>query len=440
MTHAAIIYSHSITPRLTYLVDFLSRYYGVSFKLTSDETAYVKADTGCRINYSYHAIAPEEIWIHPHALLFESAVHEVKIECFTYHKYKVFFKTEGHMGFDLFAGIFYLISRYEEHLPHKTDAYGRYAHENALAHREGFLQLPLVNYWLEDFRSMLAGKNEAFQATRPDFHLLPTYDIDMAWSYCHKGFQRNAGALLQSFLSGKWRRLSERVKVLRKKIPDPFDAYDWMDELHRKHGLEPVYFFLVAHHRGKYDRNISTENPAFRQLIQETAARYPLGLHPSWASGDHPFLLPREKRWLEQLTHRPVHASRQHFIRFQLPQTYRYLAAAGITDEYSMGYGSTNGFRASIASSYYWYDLKHEESTSLLLHPFCFMDATAYYEQGLDAEQAFVELMQYYKVTREVGGRMITIWHNSFLGTDALGTVWKDTYQRFLETISETSG
>lgn len=199
MTYAALIYSHTITPRLSYIVDFLSRYYGCLFKLTSDEAGFLKSDISCKINYSYHRLGAGEIWIHPHVLLFESAIHPVKVGCFPYKNCKAFFKTEGEPGFDLFAAVFYLISRYEEYLPHKKDIYGRYAHENAVAFREGFLHLPLVNIWLEDFRTLLSQKDPLFTTPHSSFDFLPTYDIDMAWSYRHKGFKRNAGAILKLF-------------------------------------------------------------------------------------------------------------------------------------------------------------------------------------------------------------------------------------------------
>jgi exo-beta-1,3-glucanase (GH17 family) len=101
-----------------------------------------------------------------------------------------------------------------------------------------------------------------------------------------------------------------------------------------------------------------------------------------------------------------------------------------------MGYGSINGFRASIATSYYWYDLKNEEKTQLQIHPFCFMDANSYYEQQLPAEAAFEELMQYYDAVKSVNGTMITIWHNNFLGTDRNFTGWKEIYRQFVSAVA----
>ena len=66
-----------------------------------------------------------------------------------------------------------------------------------------------------------------------------------------------------------------------------------------------------------------------------------------------------------------------------------------MTDDYSMGYGSINGFRASVASSFYWYDLEKERQTNLRIHPFCFMDANSFYEQRQDPQQTFEELIHY---------------------------------------------
>src|SRR5215216_3139565 len=114
MSYAALIFSHSITPRLQYIVDFVSRFYGQAFRLTSDEEKYINAPESCKINYGYHRLAPGEIFIHSHVLLFESSLRQVKVECFDNGRHPFFFKTEGDFGFDILAAIFYLISRYEE--------------------------------------------------------------------------------------------------------------------------------------------------------------------------------------------------------------------------------------------------------------------------------------------------------------------------------------
>src|SRR4030095_3208799 len=106
----------------------------------------------------------------------------------------------------------------------------------------------------------------------------------------------------------------------------------------------------------------------------------------------------------------------------------------GIEDDFSMGYGSINGFRASVASAFHWYDLEDEKQTKLLIHPFCFMEANSFFEQKLTAQQALEELQHYYKAVRLVSGTLITIWHNSFLGTSELFKGWKEVYQEFISS------
>jgi hypothetical protein len=437
MKPAALIYSHTITPRLQYTVDFLSHYYGLHFKLTSSEDGYRSDECSCKINYSYHRLLEAEIWINSHVLLFETEERNVKIECFIKNGYKAFFKTDGEVGFDILAGIFFLISRYEEYLPHQKDSYGRYAYENSVAWKESFLKQPLVNIWLEDFRKLLQQKNPEFSQVLDRFVFLPTYDIDMAWSYKNKGFFRNFAAMLALFFRGKWRSLGRRINVLRGSRQDPFNAYQWMDNLHRENNIYPLYFFLVAESTGKYDKNISRQNKEFVQLIQDLDAKYTIGLHPSWASGDDHRLVAEEKKWLEEVIEKPLEASRQHYIRFDVPDTYRHLLAAGISADHSMGYGSINGFRASIATPYYWYDLKEESPTSLMVHPFCFMDANSYYEAKQTPEEAYQELMLLYNEIKMVNGTMITIWHNNFLGDDPGFEGWKEIYQQFINNLHQ---
>jgi hypothetical protein len=132
-----------------------------------------------------------------------------------------------------------------------------------------------------------------------------------------------------------------------------------------------------------------------------------------------------------------VNKSRQHYIRFNLPEGYQRLITAGITDDYSMGYGSINGFRASVASSFYWYDLEKEVQTALRIHPFCFMDANALYEQRQDTVTSLNELQHYHAVCKSVNGTLITIWHNNFLGTAKEFTGWKEMYEQFIAQVQQ---
>jgi len=143
--------------------------------------------------------------------------------------------------------------------------------------------------------------------------------------------------------------------------------------------------------------------------------------------------LEEEIETLVNFTNKPVSKSRQHYIRMEIPDTYRLLISKGITEEYSMGYGSINGFRASVASPFYWYDVQHDIKTNLLIHPYCYMEANSFFEQHYTAQQAAVELQQYHDVVKAVGGELITIFHNHFVTEQPQWVAWRNMYAAFLD-------
>ena len=362
-----LLYTSHISSRLRYIVDFISReLFDEAIILTTDMEAFTQS-TYPLLNYSDREISEGEFFLRRTPLLMEAGIREQPVECFELNFHKAFFPTEGDFPFDIFAASFYLLSRYEEHLPGPPDSYGRYDHTRSLAYREGFLDLPLVNIWLQEFKKALSLKFPDLIFRYPSFKFIPTYDIDMAYSWLHKGWRRNAAGLLKSVVNGGWRSVSQRIKVLRGKRPDPFDAYEWLDSLHLYCRLRPYYFFLVASRQIGVDKNISPDNHHFRELVNYHAKGYRIGVHPSWQSGDKETLLKEEIEWMETMTEKKITRSRQHYIRFALPATYRQLIKYGIDQDFSMGYGSINGFRASVASSFYWYDLEKEERTTLRL-------------------------------------------------------------------------
>jgi len=431
-----IVYTKQITSRLQYISDFIGReIIGKPFELTDDISVFQNYN-GPKLNYSSENIPNCQLSVVNCQLLFENAINEQKIECFEVNGFKAFFKTTGDYAFDIFAASFYLLSRYEEYIPHKKDMYGRYAHENSLGYTERFLNLPLINIWLDDFKKSLRQKFPHLTTHDSRFTFEPTYDIDEAYSYKYKGLLRTAGGTLRSIVNGEWSMVNERIKTLNEKTNDPFDSYEWMDALHEKYKLKPKYFFLIPSKNGKYDKNILPTHSAMQQLIKRHAEKYDIGIHPSWQSGNDDNTLKNEIETLEEIADKKITTSRQHYIRFNLPDGYRRLIGAGITDDHSMGYGSINGFRASVASSFYWYDLEREQTTNLLIHPFCYMEANSFFEQRLSPEQSFEEMTHYYNVVRSVNGTMITLWHNTFLGTDKYYAGWREIYQKFIEYIS----
>ncbi len=428
-----LILSDIITPRLQYVADFIFKEnFGVEYTITTNVKDFEKSDV-IKINYTKDQLAGDVINISGSRLLFEKKIHKQNIEIFQVNDLPAFFKNESrfeNFPFDIFAATFFLISRYEEYLPHVKDQYDRYDHKQSLASGNGFLKIPVVNNWLQFFADHIQSKFPGFQIRKKLFRFLPTYDVDMAFDWRHKGFIRNTGQLLTLLIRQEYKKFSEALKILEGKAKDPSDNFEFFYSLHEQLNLHPVYFFLVSKSNTKYDKNISPYNGKMRALIQELSKENDMGIHPSYYSSTDEKILKEEKFLLEEITGNVIQKSRQHYLRFNLPDTYRQLIHAGITDEFSMGYGTANGFRASYADSFYWYDIEREEKTNLLIHPFCYMDSNAIFHQKLTPEESFEELMYFYNTCKDVNGTLISIMHNHLMSDNDLE--WRNAYEQFL--------
>ncbi|RYG05420.1 MAG: hypothetical protein EOO02_03855, partial [Chitinophagaceae bacterium] len=143
------VYSPALTPRLRYILDFIGNELSAEpLRIYTSEDEFKTAD-GFRINYSRSQFGNNVYNIGPAEILFENDIRHQDLTVFNFEDSKAFFRTTGDFAFDIFAASFYLVSRYEEYLPHALDEYGRYSHKGSLAFREGFLDRPLVNIWLQ---------------------------------------------------------------------------------------------------------------------------------------------------------------------------------------------------------------------------------------------------------------------------------------------------
>lgn len=428
-----LVYARHTTPRLQYVLNFLAgEIGGGKWSITTDPLVFENSHDA-RINYSNKSHTCECVNIKPFELLFETGLKPQQIQCGEQEGKKFFFQNDSDTGFDIFAAVFYLLSRYEEYLPHTKDQFGRYAYQNAIAHRQEFLTKPLVNIWLQDLQAILKKKFPSFQTKPNQFTFLPSYDVDMAWSFRHKGFYRTAGNLLKDLAFFRYKNFFRRIRVIRGREKDPFQNFDWLNTLHEKHRIRPFYFFIVAEKVSGKDKNNSPHLPEMKALIRKHAVLYPVGLHPSWQSNSYPQVLKREKTILENITGTEITSSRQHYIKMEIPTTYRHLLKAGIRSDYSMGYPGINGFRASVASPFNWYDLEAEAETNLTVFPFCFMDVNAMVFQKQTPQEAYADIMKLYNEVRSVNGFFSMIWHNISLSEEPEFIEWRKMYEALID-------
>ncbi len=419
-----MIYAQSLSNRLAYITNILIT---PKVTLTNSKEEFLQY-TDSKIIYSTEQLDNESMWIIPHGLLKEEEIKEQAIDCFEWEGLTVFFKTNGSIPFDIFAASFYLLTRYEEYLPHIKDELGRYSHTNSLAFNKNFLHQPVIQLWMKQ----IPLKYYSLFNTDETWTFIPTYDIDIAYSYTNHSFVRNVFGFFRDFIRGNRDAVAERLQVLGGAKKDPYDIYEWLDLLHSSLQLKPIYFFLVAANKKGLDKNIDPSSAAVKFLIKNHSKKYEIGIHPSIQSTTNKGILNNEIKQLKNLISKEVNASRNHYIKIEFPNTYRELIHAKINNDYSMGYPTINGFRASYAKPHHWFDLTKNKVTELVLHSFCYMDATAIFQERIAIDKASADLQYYFETVRKLGGEFITIFHNNFLTDQVAFKEWKDLYADFL--------
>lgn len=377
----------------------------------------------------------DEYWIKPIGLLSERGIKSWEVDVFDWKGVKALFKTdEADWDFDIFSAVFYLVSRYEEYLPYQEDKHGRYAHEQSLAWKEGFLNKPLINIWVEAFRKELQNRFPEIEFKERKFEYINTVDVDNAYAYLEKGLVRTFGAYARSFLRFDFKDIKFRTKSILGRMQDPFDNFDWLVNKQKEFGFHSVYFWLIADYDVN-DKNVPYTSRRFRSLIKSMNDYASTGIHPSYASNIQPEKLKVELKRLADAIHMPVKKSRQHFLKFKLPDTYRGLIENEIDEDYSMGYPSELGFRASICSPFWFYDLKLERKTGLKIYPFYVMEATLKYYKSIGPEHAMEHFNPIIDEVKKVNGTMISLWHNDSLSNEGEWKGWKDVYEEMLTYI-----
>lgn len=408
-----LIYTHSITPRVSYTMDLVfGTVLNTSIQLTDDEEIYKRSSLP---KFVYSKKQPDNgLFIQSDDLLYETIIRpELPEAGGNYLGFPVFFHSSAHsfLPYDLFATVFYFASRYEEYLPSTLDLHQRFQAENSLAFLNGFLDKPFLNYLIEDFAQKLKQHYPALEFKKRTFNFLSTIDIDNAFAFANKGFKRNLGGLLKDMVSLKYGQLAQRIAANRDATKDPYNTFDEINAISAETQTALQYFILIGDYSA-YDKNPHHTSKGFRALLHKLSAQFRLGLHPSYQSFGKVSQVEKEKNRLENIIEKKVRATRCHFLRIAFPGTYRDFIKVGITDDYTMIYASQPGFRAGLCVPFKWFDLERNKATGLTIHPSTVMEGTLRDYNKLSPLASTELIGNLLQEVKKFGGEFVSVWHN----------------------------
>ena len=406
------------SPRLAYTLDFIfNQFFSCDYQLSKN----FSSEKGS-ISYSHKAENAPSINVNASSYLSGKAILPDPLAI-----------DPSSDSFDLFAYVFYFLSRAEEYNFQGDDPFGRFASANAKY--GNIADRALVDIHLLQLAEKINEKFSIQLKRKSTFKLIHTVDVDQFYAFKNKSLKRTLGGLVSSTLKANIPNLKDRTKSLTEG-EDPYDTFNLLQK--QSQGHDSYYFILVGSY-DKIDNALNIEQEEIKAQLLNLSLNAHIGLHPSVKSNGSVATLKEEKEKLEKLMSTEITQSRQHFLKLHFPDTYQQLINHKIKTDHSMAYHDTIGFRAGTSNPFYWFDLSKNEATDLLIQPLLVMDVTLKKYLNLEPDEAIEKTKSLIDHCKELGAPFSLLWHNSSFYEQEGWTGWKEVYLAIVNYCQELS-
>lgn len=343
--------------------------------------------------------------------------------------------SEIYSGIDILASAFFMLTRWEEHVSNERDNHDRFPAQQSLAYKNNFLSRPIVNEYVEIIWMWLKDLGITQNRKKRTFQFVNTHDIDRI-----KLFEKPRDYLakpIKALLTDK--TLSSflyhtKIAIQSKQKKDPYDVFDYFMDTSERRNIKSHFFFMAAATKTKFDNGYNIKSKLTREIIKKIIDRgHIVGIHPSYMTLNNPELLRFEINTLREVTGKEILCGRQHYLRFNLPNTWQHWDDNKIEWDSSLGYSGEVGFRCGTCYSFPVFNIITRKTLKLREKPLIIMDATLRILQ-LDPIAAKDTIDYYLQIVKKYSGEFVFLWHNSsfsYLGWREYSNVYKQTLDNF---------
>jgi len=425
-----LIYTQKITPRITYIFKHIcTRVLGIEIQFTSVIEELI-AHNGPKLNYGKQPMG-NELFIQSNGLLFEQGFESIDITVKEWEDTKCFFSMsdKSALPFDIFSASFYLLSRYEEYLPHVKDAMGRFPASESIAYKEGFLQQPVVDIWAYKFKALLMDYFPDFDFPKKQSNIHTIIEAKKPYAYIQRGFFRSMISYSKDIVKLRPRNVLNRTKAILGVRRDPFDTFKWIMSSSKKSKTKLTIFFLLGEAL-LFEEGLNTKRHKFRMLIKFIADYKEVGLIFSFKALSDYERLKREKMRMEEITNRNLSSSINAQYLVNLPEIYRNLVELEVEKDFTMMYEDEVGFRASSCTPFLFYDLDYEIKTPLIVHPIALSTTAFFKKYPSEINKTFNSILS---SVEKVNGTFSMLFSNRDFSSSERNKIWKSIFSEKLQ-------
>ena len=323
---------------------------------------------------------------------------------------------------DIIAGSFFFLSGWQEWRPAATDIHQRFPVQSSIQYAFGLLNRPIVDQYAVLLEKALEKAGRRRQRTGryrgKTFAVMMTHDIDHIRKWTPGIIYRECFRYLllnrrNDFLKDRVIRFWNFLKMLSVR-KDPYRiSAEKIVSAERSAGAHGTYFFKVGGD-DKRDGLRYLKKEFVRRLFRILKSDgHQIGLHPSYNAYARSEMMSDQNEELRDAAGDPIQAVRQHFLRFEMPLTWRIQDGLGFDYDATLGFAGHEGFRMATCHPFRAYDLDNDRPLRLWELPLIAMDDTFVSYRKLDAQASWKALCALLETVKKYRGVAVVLFHNS---------------------------
>jgi hypothetical protein len=344
------------------------------------------------------------------------------------------------VNFDIVSDTFFLLSRYEEYvIGNNLENHNRFSIEDSILFKESLLDRPIVNEYSIFLKKLILKLNPKINILDKFFEkgkIFISHDIDSISKYNDKFYRKLASSIIrEKNIKKSLSLIGGNFKYILNPKNDPYWKFEYFLELEKKYGFRASYYFMSGGETTK-DNNYSIKNKKLKRIFNELKEyKNEIGIHGSYNSYNNENVLKHEVDKLENEVNMKIYGIRQHFLRFNIKETWRIHKELGLKYDSTVGYAENIGFRCGTCSQFKIYDLNEEQELDYWEIPLIIMDTTlnSYSYMGMDIDLAIEKCKEIYDIVKKYNGVFALLWHNSSLDSNSNWCGWEKVYEEILK-------
>ena len=300
-----------------------------------------------------------------------------------------------------------LFTKREEYNPLVLDQYDRFPYYLS-KHRNIFV--PEVSKFL------IENGLEVEYPEGKKFAVCLTHDIDVVFLYTSKlSIMYNAA---KSLKQGQIKTALKIPFYKTNKNWNPLCNFEDIMALEDKYDAKSSFYFLTLN---KGDLDFNFEIGDFGHEIGNIADKgWEVGLHGGHNAYNNLAEIEDKKKRLEKVLGKKVVGYRNHFLKFEVPDTWMLLSKAGFKYDSTFGYADCVGFRNGMCHPFKPFNLNTGKEIDILEIPLTVMDCTLFDYMRLDFDKAWDVTKMLIDIVERHKGVITILWHNTYMVDDKL--------------------